>query len=678
MSTIGSDYSAHRRSVEDLEQEYDTASRKAKEREQTREAKLEKNLETTVRRKDKDTEEAVRNVKDQYESSMHDMAKSDRIEREKFKQSVYDRNGRRLSATEDSANSDRDRALEAAAATEARSAKAISDTEAYQNQQSAAAADRHEKEMEALADSYRKQIDAARGSESDEDRQNTQDYRKKLSEESQSAIRQAREEVMAERRQSKALAEQTDYVLKDRSKKADFLLNTRLREKDLAVKQELNKHSEAERQSRALETQPLREQIMETAGLERDVARAKNDARAGAIKELESDWNAKYANQSLSHELEKQKLQSDNADAGRVYGQKLGNYMKESDTKTAQKIANQNSEHRDQMTSASREYDRSLAHVKLGAEHDKKLSNDLLNRERSEASSRQDRAIATQAGTYQETLKNQRVSQEAQIKNLERIVNVKNSTSDAGEISAGAEQTVRTAVTKQYDKTFQAEADRNAQDRDHLNHNYQARLSDAYRDNQTNATNLNRKNLSEQSVMRHEFEQHVSDVEDNKRQMLNLASDANSKMSETTQRTHEREMNEIRRHYEDLVGARDGEHANRFEELRNQSEFDKRTMRRDYTAQTADLIRGYEKKLTEQKVTSDETLRETNAKLETKSRESDKRLMQALAEQARGYDHRMAELEAQSKDRERLANQQHEDELDRVKKANALLLSKKG
>jgi hypothetical protein len=665
MSTIGSDYN----------QDYD---RRAKEREQSREAKLEKNTQSTLQRKDAETERTVRNVKDDYQTSMNAQAKADRLDRERFKQATYDRSGRQSNAVENSANTDRDRAVQAAAAADARSAKAISDSEAYQQQQASEADQRHQNEMEALADSYRKQIADARGDESDDDRQATQEYRKKLSADSQTAIRQAQEEVVAVRRQAKLQAEQSEVVLKDRDRKADNLLNTRLHEKDLSTKAALNQNAEAERSSRAREFEPLREQVMATAGIERDVAKTKNEARAGAIKELESDWNSKYENQSLSHDLEKQKLRADVSNADRVYGQKLGGYMKENDAKTTRIIANQNADHRDQMSMTAKEYDRSLEHVKIQAGHDKQLSEQLLSHERQNATEHQDRALATQAATYQETIANQRQSQQAQIQNLERVLNNKNSTSDAGEISAGAEQTVRAAVSKQYDKTFQAEADRNSREREHLGENYRSNLGDAIRDKQQNTTALNRQNVKEQTVMRNEFVQHVSDVEENKRQMLNLASDANLKMSETTSRNNGRQLNEMRRHYEDLLATQADEHGKQSENLRSQSEFEKRAMRRDFQTQSSDMIRSYQKQIADQKVASDEENRDLKAKLDTKTRESDKHLAQALAEQARGYDHRMAELEAQSKDRERLTAQQHEDELDRVKKSNALLLSKKG
>ncbi len=676
MSTIGSDYSAHRRSLDELEGEYEASAKKAKEREKTREAKLEQNMKSVVRKKDAELESAVRSVKDEYESSLKAQAKSDLAERNRLQKNVYDRSGRRSSAIEEAARTDRDRALEAAATAQARAAKATSDAESYHEKQAEERAARHEKELEAVVENYRKQIAEARSE--DGDGESTQQYREKLQKDAQLAIQQAREEVMMERRQAQKLAEQSHFTLKNREKKADHLLHTRLREKDVAVQAALRENAEADRTSRALELQPLREQIMETAQMKREAQSQWNRGRQEAIRDLESEWNSKYANQTLSHDLEKQKLKADNADTERFFGQKLGSFIKEKDAKTAQLVADQNSEHRDQLGNASKEYDRSLEHVKLQATREKEMSQSMLERERAVATERQNSALERQGATYQKTMANQRLAQQTQIENLERVLNRKNSTDDPGEISSAAEQSVRNAVTRQYDRVFQAEADRNARARAHLKDNYQAKLDDSRSDNQSLAAKLTRQNMSEQTAMRDTFVQHVTDVEENKRQMLMLANESNAKMADESLRNHERTTNEMQRHYEELIATRDMENSTRMQEVRTQAEFEKRGMRRDFQAQTADMVRAYEKKLSDQKVESDEQLRDLKAKLDSQGREQDRRLKQALADQARSYEHRLAESEAQSRDRERMYARNHEEELDKVKKANALLLSKKG
>ena len=72
-----------------------------------------------MRKKDSELENTVHNVKDEFSSSMKNQAKADRVERDRLKQNVYDRNGRRADASTEAANIDRDRAIEAAAAAEA-------------------------------------------------------------------------------------------------------------------------------------------------------------------------------------------------------------------------------------------------------------------------------------------------------------------------------------------------------------------------------------------------------------------------------------------------------------------------------------------------------------------------------------------------------------------------------
>jgi hypothetical protein len=676
MSMIGSDYSAHRRSIDDLEQEYELQQKKAKERERTRESKLQRNVAEVVRKKDQELESAVHDVKDHYQSAMKDQAKTDLVERDKLKKNLYDRSGRQSAAIAEAATSDRDRAIEAANSAEKHYEKNISAAESYYEERATQQAEAKEREIAALADTYRKQVEEARGS--DKDRTSTQEYREKIRQESEEALRQARDETMAERRQSRNLVDQYEFVLKDRGKKADHLLNTRLHEKDLRSQAELQKNAEAERQSRTIETEPLRDQLQETAAMKRELQTQKNNARNDVIHELESDWNAKYANQSLSHDLEKQKLRADTDDAERIYSNRLNAFIREKNARMADAISRQVADHRDQMSNASQEYDRSLTHAKLESARDKENSEQLRARERAISEDRQNRALERQAATYQTTIARQREASQGQVKNLERVLNTKNTTSDAGEISAAAEASLRNTVSAHYEKTFKAEAERNLRGREHMQQTYAAKLNDARTQGQDTSANLNRQAALEQHILKDTFTQHIADVEENKRQMLNLSNASNTKMSEDMLRNHERSSTELKRHYETLMAERDLNNSVRIQEVTNQAEFERRATRRENQAATADLIRNYEKKLTDQKVTFDEALRDMKGKLDSQGRDSDRRLKQALADQARSYDHRIAETEAQTKDRERMLARNHEEELDKVRKANALLLSKKG
>lgn len=549
--------------------------------------------------------------------------------------------------------------------------------EYYENRASEVAV-QNDREKEAIVDNYRKQITEERESRSRDDGEETNDYKEKLRKDSDAAIKQAREEVLAERRQARKISDEYESVLKKRDKKSDHLLNSRLHQKDLANQTKLTENAERDRESRMLEVQPLREVMQEASEMQRDAAKAKNIAREETIRDLESEWRDQYKNQTSTHEAEKTKLRNEVDEVERTYGARMGSYMKEKDAKMAKLIARQNEEHRAQFSNAAKEYDRSLTQVKIGSEHGQRLSEQRMDEERERSQTNQTEAMQKQASTYQKTLENQRTAQQSQIDNLERVLNNKTTTDDPGEISSAAEESIRHAVAKQYQQTFQAEADRNAKSRDQMISNFDQKLDESRSDKQANSFDLNRKNLTEQASMRETFVQHVSDVEENKRQMLDLANHSNQKMSESSLRKNERSANDLRRHYEGIIAERDTESTTRMQEVRNQAEFEKRGLRREFQAQNSDLLREHDKKLTAQKLASEDQLRDLKAKLDTHTRDADRQLKQALSDQARSYEHRIAVNDAQMKERERMVARNHEDELDKVKNANALLLSKKG
>lgn len=549
--------------------------------------------------------------------------------------------------------------------------------EYYENRASEVAV-QNDREKETIVDNYRKQIAEERESRARNDGDDTNEYKEKLRKDSDAAIKQAREEVQTERRQARKISDEYESVLKSRDKKSGHLLNSRLHQKDLTNQTKLTENAERDRESRLLEVQPLREVMQEASEMKRDATKAKNLAREETIRDQESEWRDQYRNQTSAHKAEKTKLRSEVDEVERTYGARMGAYMKEKDAKMAQIIARQNEEHRTQFSNAASEYDRSLEQVKLGSKHDQNLSEQRMTEERERSQSNQSEAMQKQASTYQRTLENQRTAQQSQIDNLERVLINKTTTDDPGEISSAAEESVRHAVTKQYQQTFQAEADRNAKSRDQMLRNFDQKLDESREDRQANSLNLNRKNLTEQALMRDTFVHHVSDVEENKRQMLDHANNANQKMSDTSLRTQERSSHDLRRHYEGIIADRDMEATTRMQDFRNQAEFEKRGMRREFTAQNSDLMREHEKKLTAQRIGSEEQLRDLKAKLDIQTRDSDRQLKQTLSDQARSYEHRIAETDAQMKERERMVARNHEDELDKVKKANALLLSKKG
>jgi hypothetical protein len=671
MSTIGS------RPIDELEQEYQAQRKKMREREVARDAKTERNIESVVKKKDSQLESAVRNVKDTYESKLKDEGRLSRAERDRLQKEIYDRSGRKAAAIAENANVERDRAMEHAEQSERHYDRAVAETEAYSERRASEIAEAAAKDREELVDSYRRQLAEARATPQEE-RSATNAYREKIRREADEAVRRLQSEVTLERDQSRKSSEILHKQMSEREKKSDDLLASRLREKNAVVGNDLERRAVAERISRTNEIAPLREQLNASANLKREGQAAKNQARADSYKEHEDEWYATARNQQVTHDLEKKKLKAEMADIERVYGEKHANYVRDKDAASADTVHRAYQDAHEEKQRLVKAYEESLDQAEKQIDADRDYFEKRSENKSDVANDTLQKALAKQAAAYQKTMANQRQTLESQMGDLERVLQAKSTTDQPGEISPAAEEHLRAQVSAHYEKKFGAETQRNADAREHLTNSYEEKLAAERNTARSGAEALNRQNSTEQTLLRHQYVAHIMDVEDSKRRAIDAADYSSTRQSDAMVRNHERAMNDFRRHYDGVVADRETESSSRIQEVMAKADFERQNARREFANQMQDTTRTYEKRLAEQKDHYEAALGEMKAKLDTANKEHDRQLRQALADQARSYDHRIAETEAQIRDRERNQARLHEEELDKVKKSNALLLSKKG
>ena len=136
-------------------------------------------------------------------------------------------------------------------------------------------------------------------------------------------------------------------------------------------------------------------------------------------------------------------------------------------------------------------------------------------------------------------------------------------------------------------------------------------------------------------------------------------------------------MDQQRRHYEDVIQDLKNDANARIASMRQDYEFNSKMAQKAFSARQNELIREYEKKLADQKSESDVQIADLKSALAVSQREADRRTRQALEEQSKGYEQRIAQNEFQTKERERVISQNYQDELEKVKRSNALLIQKK-
>jgi hypothetical protein len=137
------------------------------------------------------------------------------------------------------------------------------------------------------------------------------------------------------------------------------------------------------------------------------------------------------------------------------------------------------------------------------------------------------------------------------------------------------------------------------------------------------------------------------------------------------------QLEDQRRQYEDILDAFKNDAAAKATAIRQDAEFNLRMERRTSAARQNELIREYEKRLSDQKNEFVEELKSQKLASEKALMELDRKAHQEQEEQARLGNQQIAQLEQQYQERERVSARNYQDQIEKLKRSNALLQSKK-
>ena len=494
---------------------------------------------------------------------------------------------------------------------------------------------------------------------------------------SRKAISEAREAEQAANRRAADAGKDYEVQIGRINRKNEKWLSQSLQSKDQQLKNELEENSQNNRSSRAAETSQLRDQVKETSRYKNEIKGEYAKARSQAIEDVESEFGDQTDQLTSTHKMEIAKLKSSQQETERYLARSYDESIRDQKQTLGTTIHTQNAEHSDEMRHAYREYDKAQLSLKDQNQKDKMLSEKRNEQLTERMSDERNQVLQKQSEIYQKTLTNQRQDQTAQIKNLERKLNDNNTTDDPGQISAAAEAAVRNQMEVKYGKTFSAEQRRNQRDRDHLTQSYDNALNDARVKNTDQTGDLIRNQNLETQQMRNTFVSHVKDVEDSNKHLLGNTEERLQKSQDSLTRLNERSSQQMRRHYEDLLNARETDDKIARTTMAQERDFEKRNMQRDFSMKMGDLIRNHEKQLSEERTRFEDQIAELKIKASNAQTDNDKRINQTVSDLTREQEKRIAELESQNNQREKFLIQNHEDELEKVKRAHALMLSKK-
>jgi hypothetical protein len=126
-----------------------------------------------------------------------------------------------------------------------------------------------------------------------------------------------------------------------------------------------------------------------------------------------------------------------------------------------------------------------------------------------------------------------------------------------------------------------------------------------------------------------------------------------------------------------MVDEHDLSASEKINNIRQKADFDAKLAQRNFAMQHTELAHSYDKRLEDQKNMYEDTIADLKDQMIKGNRDSEHRTKLLLDEQQHGYDQKVATMEFQNKDRERTIAQSYQDEIDKLKRVNALLSQRK-
>lgn len=382
-----------------------------------------------------------------------------------------------------------------------------------------------------------------------------------------------------------------------------------------------------------------------------------------------------YAKQEYDRDLSLQR--SRDAEKTESSQQKNNERLDELARANAERMRALHSEHKQEENRIQGEYNKDKARLQDAREQERESFHSSVTRQKQEMDSAFQKTTDTRSKAYEESFKQQKGYSNQQINDLETELQFRRTSADPNSMSPQAEHTLRERLAQEFDQQTRA--------RESIHQKAYTDLMNQGRDQlRSLASQTEREKIkSTQELARVETEgrtaltQQVMDS-DFQREQLIRSKDAKQDMA--TQKIHRHyssQLEDQRRQYEEILEAFRNDAAAKSATQRQEAEFALRMERRTSAAQQNELTREYEKRLSDQKDHLSEELKGQKLASEKAIRDLETKHRQDQEQQARLGDQHTAQLEQQYQERERVSARNYQDQIEKLKRSNALLQSKK-
>lgn len=297
---------------------------------------------------------------------------------------------------------------------------------------------------------------------------------------------------------------------------------------------------------------------------------------------------------------------------------------------------------------------------------------DDLHRQLSGQKNEYERAFERQQDASRKDLESHAKIDRQEIKQLQDDVHQRKTSLDYSYLNPAMEAKIRRTFAEDYQKKLDADIKRTDERTQSLKQNYQSRLSELDARQRTQYTRLHQEFNSQQSQDRSQFLDQMSEMERSHRvEVRNKDSEASHQI-EAVRRTYTQLLDRQKQDYDQLLADLHSDAVDKLTAARRDSNLALKMAHQEMVDQTSTVIHQYEKKLQDEKDGYESQLNELKSAMARDKSESERRTRQLLDQQSHVYEQKIAQMEFQSKERERMITENYQDQMDRIRRAHAL------
>ncbi|OFZ21302.1 MAG: hypothetical protein A2X94_07580 [Bdellovibrionales bacterium GWB1_55_8] len=471
--------------------------------------------------------------------------------------------------------------------------------------------------------------------------------------------------------------EESERDFEKRSEAMHSNVETRMKKNREQTDVALRNQAHRMRQGHQFQMKGLQAQVSDLIDADRRYGKEKGQGTADAIRQFENDWRHRERVAIQGYEDQLQQMKQGTREQELYLNRLKDETLRDQNRYFAGVISEQNEDHQEQITQREANFDRNIGELEKRMGHQRERHELSQERAADESGRRLASALENQADAYQKTLKNQSTSSRERIDELSNELNERKTSADTSLISPAAEAAIRKSAAEDHEKVLRAEQQRNQRGSDDVREEYVGRFKRAVRAGEYEKSALSRTHAAEKHRQRNEFLSHVRESEYLKDSTLRAKDEEMRRLQQTTEQRNSHTLEKQRQEYEAMLVSQRDDAVARIQALRQETEFNSKMAHRAFAIRQNELIREYDRKLADQMRDYEASLDELKSQTQQQLRDGERRNRQALDEQERFYEQRFAQLEVQHKERERVITQNYEQDLEKLRRSNALLIQKK-